>query len=105
MNLIGLHVVNYMVLVASVFEKSFGYIKCDKCQAIYKHKMIDLLKFTDRNVLRTPFGKKIDVGSLDVNDIVMKYNLNESELVKLVEQYTFSGLTAKMKFSQWRRFI
>lgn len=43
--------------------------------------------------------------SLDVNDIVMKYNLNESELVKLVEQYTFSGLTAKMKFSQWRRFI
>ena len=79
---------------ASVFEKSFGYIKCDKCQAIYKHKMIDLLKFTDRNVLRTPFGKKIDVGSLDVNDI--EFEIYNTGIDPTAAQYLGTKFTVRM---------
>ena len=79
---------------ASVFEKSFGYIKCDKCQAIYKHKMIDLLKFTDRNVLRTPFGKKIDVGSLDVNDV--EFEIYNTGIDPTAAQYLGTKFTVRM---------
>ena len=40
--------------------------------------------------------------SLDINDIVCQYNLNESELLNLLTSNTFSGLTAKMRFTKWR---
>lgn len=40
--------------------------------------------------------------SLDINDIVCKYKLNENELVDLIKQNTFNGLTAKLKLSKWR---
>lgn len=43
-----------------------------------------------------------EYNSLDINDIVCKYNLNENELVKLLEKYTFRGLSAKMHFTKWR---
>lgn len=79
---------------ASVFEKSFGYIRCDKCKAIYKHKMIDLLKFTDRNVLRTPFGRRIDVGSLDVNDI--EFEVYDAGMDETAAKYVGQKFTVRM---------
>lgn len=40
--------------------------------------------------------------SLDINDIVCKYNLSESELIELLETNSYQGLEAKLKFSKWR---
>ena len=40
--------------------------------------------------------------SLDINDMVCQYNLNESELLNILNSNTFSGLTAKMRFTKWR---
>lgn len=40
--------------------------------------------------------------SLDINDIICKYNLNESELVELINRHTYSGLSAKVKLANWR---
>lgn len=55
-----------------VFSESFGYVRCDKCKAIYKHLLLDILKFTDSKYLRTPLGRRVDPGSMDVNDIEME---------------------------------
>ena len=55
-----------------VFSESFGYVRCDKCKAIYKHLLLDILNFTDSKHLRTPLGRRVDPGSMDVNDIEME---------------------------------
>lgn len=40
--------------------------------------------------------------SLDINDLVCHYNLSQKELVELLDQYTFKGIEAKLKFAKWR---
>lgn len=57
---------------AEEVTKSFGYVRCDKCKAIYKHAMLDILKFTDSKSLRTPSAGRIYSGSMDINDIEME---------------------------------
>ena len=79
---------------ADVFTKSFGYVKCEKCNAIYKHKIIDIVKFTDKNALRTPFGKRIDPGSMDVNDIEME--IHDAGNSEGAEKYLGKIFTVRM---------
>lgn len=40
--------------------------------------------------------------SLDINDIVCKYNLSEENLINLIESNSYKGLEAKLQFSKWR---
>lgn len=40
--------------------------------------------------------------SLDINDIVLKYNLSQEELLTLLNKNTFKGLEAKIKFAKWK---
>ena len=40
--------------------------------------------------------------SLDINDIVCKYNLSENDLVLLLKSNTYQGIGAKIHFSNWR---
>ena len=40
--------------------------------------------------------------SLDINDIVCKYNLSENDLVLLLKSNTYQGVGAKIHFSNWR---
>lgn len=40
--------------------------------------------------------------SLDINDIVCKYNLSENDLVLLLKSNAYQGIGAKIHFSNWR---
>ena len=40
---------------------------------------------------------------LDINDIIKKFGYSKQELTELIKTYTFSGLTARMKFSAWKQ--
>lgn len=41
--------------------------------------------------------------NMDINDIVKTYNLSEKELLNLLTNNCYSGITAKVKFSKWRK--
>lgn len=41
--------------------------------------------------------------NMDINDIVSMFGYTQKQLIDLLTSYTFQGLTAKVKFAQWKK--